>query len=187
MVPCLLLCLFSSLGQTSAAAPVKVFFDTDMETDCDDAGALAVLHALADRGECEILATVVSVRDVHSAATVDAVNTYYSRPHLPLGMVKGAGVLEKSNFAARIATDFPNRVKSSDDAPDATLTYRDVLEKQPTVPSPSSRSAISPISRPCSNSLPTTATPAASNSSKRKSPDGFAWAAISSVPRRRTT
>jgi hypothetical protein len=41
------------------AAPVKVIFDTDTETDCDDAGAMAVLHSLADRGECEILATVI--------------------------------------------------------------------------------------------------------------------------------
>ncbi|MEP6668677.1 MAG: nucleoside hydrolase [Chthoniobacter sp.] len=113
------------------AAPVKIFFDTDMETDCDDAGALAVLHALADRGECEILATVVSVRDPNSAATVDAINAYYGRPNLPLGMVKGAGVLEKSKYVSHIAADFPHRVKSADDVPDATLTYRDVLEKQP--------------------------------------------------------
>ena len=114
-----------------AAEPVKIFFDTDMETDCDDAGALAVLHALADNGECEILATVVSVRDPNSAATVDAINAYHGRATLRLGMVKGAGVLEKSSYAKRIATDFPNRVKSADDVPDATLTYRDVLEKQP--------------------------------------------------------
>jgi hypothetical protein len=110
---------------------VKIFFDTDMETDCDDAGALGVLHALADRGECEIVATVVSVRDPNSAATVDAINTYYGRANLPLGMVKGAGVLEKSKYVGRIAADFPNRVKSADAVPDATLVYRDVLEKQP--------------------------------------------------------
>jgi inosine-uridine nucleoside N-ribohydrolase len=114
-----------------AAEPVKIFFDTDMETDCDDAGALAVLHALADNGECEILATVVSVRDPNSAATVDAINTYRGRAKLPLGMVKGPGVLEKSNFAKRIATEFPNRVKSADGVPDATFVYREVLEKQP--------------------------------------------------------
>lgn len=26
-------------------APVPIIFDTDMDTDCDDAGALAALHA----------------------------------------------------------------------------------------------------------------------------------------------
>ncbi|MEA3209797.1 MAG: hypothetical protein QOE70_2854 [Chthoniobacter sp.] len=113
-----------------AAVPPRIIFDTDMETDCDDAGAMAVLHALADQGECEILATVISVKDVWSAATVDAINTYYGRPGLPLGMLKGPGVLEKSRFAERIAHEFPNRIKSADDVPDATLVYREVLEKQ---------------------------------------------------------
>ena len=113
------------------AAPVKILFDTDMETDCDDAGAMAVLHALADGGECEILATVCSVRDVNSAATVDAINTYYGRPGLPLGIVQGPGVLKESKFAGKIAAEFPHRVKSAAAVPDAAAVYRDVLEKQP--------------------------------------------------------
>ena len=33
----------------------KIIFETDMCTDVDDVGALAVLHALADNGEAEIL------------------------------------------------------------------------------------------------------------------------------------
>ena len=45
-----------------AAGPVKVIFDTDMYTDYDDIGALAMLHALADAGECELLAVVQSTR-----------------------------------------------------------------------------------------------------------------------------
>ena len=113
-----------------SASPVKIIFDTDMETDCDDAGAMAVLHSLADRGECEILATVTSVRDLNSIATVDAINRYRGRPNLPLGMVKGPGVLEKSKFAAHIAKEFPHHVNSANDVPDATLVYREVLEKQ---------------------------------------------------------
>src|SRR5436190_19087187 len=100
------------LSAQPRGTPDRIIFDTDMETDCDDAGALAVLHSLADNGECEILATVVSVRDPNSAATVDAINTYRGRATLPLGMVKGAGVLEKSSYAKRIAAEFPNRVKS---------------------------------------------------------------------------
>ena len=128
--------LIALAGQMSAAssaggAPVRVLFDTDMHTDCDDAGALAVLHALADNGECEILATVVSVKDHLSAATVDAINIYYGRPGLSLGMVKGPGVLRKSAFTARIAADFPHRVRSADDVPDATEVYRDILSLQP--------------------------------------------------------
>lgn len=121
----------SSGDNSPAAAPVRIIFDTDMHTDCDDAGALAVLHALADNGECDILATVVSVKDYQSAATVDAINTYYGRPDLPLGMVKGPGVLRHSNFTKRIAADFPHSIKSAGDVPEAVDVYRNVLEQQP--------------------------------------------------------
>ena len=69
-------------------AQVKIIYDTDMDTDCDDAGALAILHALADRGEAEILATVVSSRYRWSVPCVEAINRYYGRPDLPIGAPK---------------------------------------------------------------------------------------------------
>jgi inosine-uridine nucleoside N-ribohydrolase len=122
---------FAMATVSLASTPVKILLDTDMMTDCDDAGAMAVLHALADNGECEILATVVSSTDPWSVATVDAINTYYGRPHLPIGMVKGRGVLEKSKFTRRIGEDFPNSFKAGAPVPDAVTVYRDVLEKQP--------------------------------------------------------
>ena len=40
--------------------PVKIIFDTDLGPDYDDVGALAFLHAMADSGKAEILATVAS-------------------------------------------------------------------------------------------------------------------------------
>ena len=51
--------------------------------------------AEANRGECEILATVTRVAEVNSIATVDAINRYRGRLDLPLAMVKDAGVMEK--------------------------------------------------------------------------------------------
>lgn len=64
---------------------VKILLDTDMLTDCDDAAALGMLHVLADQGEAEILATVVSSRYPLSAPVVDAINTYYGRPTVNAG------------------------------------------------------------------------------------------------------
>jgi inosine-uridine nucleoside N-ribohydrolase len=74
---------------------------------------------------------VVSARDPWSAATVDAINTYYGRPDLPLGIVKGGGVLEGSKFTRRIGEDFPNDFRAGAEVPNAMQIYRDVLEKQP--------------------------------------------------------
>lgn len=82
----------------------RIIFDTDMATDCDDAGALAVLHVLADNGECEILATVSSSLNPTAYEAISAINNYYQRPDLPIGTVKGQGVNEKSRFTDRLAT-----------------------------------------------------------------------------------
>ena len=120
----------SLLASLSAEVP-RIIFDTDMDTDCDDAGAMAVLHTLADRGECVVLATVVSVRHPAAAPTVAAINSYYGRPDLPIGGIKEGGVLEPSPFADKVAAEFPGKLKSTADAPPAVDVYRDVLEKQP--------------------------------------------------------
>ena len=75
------------LASPVAEEPVKLILDTDMSGDCDDAGALALLHALADQGECEILATIINRKDLAnaSAAATSAINTWYGRPEIPIG------------------------------------------------------------------------------------------------------
>jgi inosine-uridine preferring nucleoside hydrolase len=111
--------------------PVKVIFDTDMDSDCDDAAALAVLHALADRGEAEILATVVSSKNEWSAPCVDAINTYYGRPDLPIGVPRGAGANDPSKYARQIAEQFPQDLGSGKRAPHAAQLYRRILAQRP--------------------------------------------------------
>ena len=116
-----------------AQQPIRVIFDTDMDTDCDDAGALAMLHAMADRGEVEILATMVSSRYRYSAPTVDAINTYYGHPDLPIGVPKGPGAtLDRSfSYPKQIAQHFPNDLPTNAAAPDAVKLYREILARQP--------------------------------------------------------
>jgi hypothetical protein len=113
--------------------PVPVLFDTDMDSDCDDAGALAMLHAMADAGEVKILVTVVSARHRWSAPCVEAINRYYGRPDLPIGVPRGRDTGSKisSKYAKTIAEEFPGNIKSYDDAPAATEVYRKFLAKLP--------------------------------------------------------
>lgn len=116
-------------------APVPLILDTDMSGDADDAGTLAMLHALADRGECRLLATVVNRADhtKASAAAVDAINTYYGRPDLPIGTDKvGPTALQRtSQYAPGLRDGFPNDIGPDDKAPDALDVYRQVLAAQP--------------------------------------------------------
>ncbi len=113
------------------AAPVKLIFDTDIESDVDDVGTVALLHALADRGEVELLAMGVSAKFPWCAPCLDALNTYYGRPDIPIGVVAGPGVRADSRYARQIAEEFPHDLKSAEDAPDAAVLYRRVLAGQP--------------------------------------------------------
>ena len=81
-------------GGGPRAAPVPVIFDTDLGNDVDDVLALGLLHALADRGECEILAVTTSKAHPLSAPFADLVNTFYGRPNVPVGAVSVGGALE---------------------------------------------------------------------------------------------
>lgn len=127
-------CLFTQYSW--AQLPVPIIFDTDMASDCDDAGALAVLHALADLGEANILAVVVNRKDSAnaSAAAVDVINTYYGRPDIPIGTDKdGAKVPSRnpSSFTPILQESFPHDCGPDDSMPDALTVYRQTLAAQP--------------------------------------------------------
>ena len=131
--PFFLLVLMGLLFQvvTLLSQPVKIIYDTDMESDVDDVGATAMLHALADRGEAEILATIVSSANPWSAPCLDAINTFYGRPNLPIGVPKGEAVNRKSGYAQSLAETYPHSITSADSLPEAARLYREILASQP--------------------------------------------------------
>lgn len=49
-----------SLSNITNADKVRLILDTDLGPDYDDVGAMAVMHALADSGYVDILATISS-------------------------------------------------------------------------------------------------------------------------------
>ena len=89
-------------GSTPAAEPVRLIFDTDICGDCDDVLALGMIHALQSRGACRLLAVTVSVDNDLAAPFVDAVNTFYGRGDIPIGVVGKGGVVEKSKYLALV-------------------------------------------------------------------------------------
>lgn len=127
-----------TVGLASAKDPVKIIFDTDMASDCDDVGALAVLHALADLGEAEILAVVTNRKcpGNASAATVSAINHWYGRAGIPIGTDKDGSKTpprwnRPSSFTGLIAGEFPHSARPDDEMPDALSVYLDTLRAQP--------------------------------------------------------
>lgn len=119
------------LCQLAFAQPVKIIFDTDMDSDVDDVGALAMLHGFAHLGEAEILGVMVSSLHPWSPGAVDVINTYYGRPDIPIGAVQRFGVYHKSKYARRLCDEFKPGVKLGEDMPEATILYRKILSSQP--------------------------------------------------------
>lgn len=119
--------------QNKTGLPVKIIFDTDLGPDYDDVGALAFLHAMADSGKAEILATLSSNRNELVAPSINVLNTYFGRPDLQIGAPKGNGASMGSwqHWADSITRKYPHRIKSTDEVPDAVEIYRKVLSTQP--------------------------------------------------------
>ena len=128
-IPLLFLAACSS-PPAGASHAVPIIFDSDMNTDCDDVAALAVLHALADRGEARILATGASSKNEESALCISSINAWYGRPEVPVGVPKGVGTTEPSKYAAELARRFPHPLPSAAAAPDAARLYRNVLLRE---------------------------------------------------------
>ena len=125
-------CVLGLSCRAVAAEPLGVVFDTDMDGDNDDVAAAAILHALADEGRVRILAMGVVSRCAESPACLDAINTWYGRGDIPIGVYKGSTLAHVgSPYAAVVAAQCPNDVGPADKVPDVRQVYRRALAAAP--------------------------------------------------------
>ena len=112
----------------------KIIFDSDIGGDCDDAGALALLHALCEQGEAELLAATYCFMNPHAAGCLDAINTYYGK-RVPVGVnTVGQVVLFDHyppesgyrGYSEPIFHTFPHAYRDQD-APDTLTVLRETL------------------------------------------------------------
>jgi inosine-uridine nucleoside N-ribohydrolase len=133
-----LIAMLSAFLHAAPAAPVKLIFDTDIGNDVDDVLALGLIHALQTRGHCELLAVTVTKDHPQAAAFADAINTFYGRPDIPIGVVRQGATPEPGRFnllADERNSDgtlrYPHDLRSGADAPEAVGLLRRTLAAQP--------------------------------------------------------
>ncbi len=114
-------------------AQVNVIFDSDMGPDYDDVGAITLLHAFADEGKANILATMASTKYENVAAVFSVFNTYFNRPNIPVGVPKGEALNLKDwqHWTDSIVNKYPHSIHSNKDVADAVALYRRILSIQP--------------------------------------------------------
>ena len=127
-----------ALAGPVAAQPIRLIFDTDMGNDIDDAVALAIIHAFESRGEGKLLAVTVTKDNRWAAPFIDAMNTFYGRPEIPIGTVRDGKTPEDSDMiripATRRRPDgslvFPRRLVDGREAPEAVALLRRILSQE---------------------------------------------------------
>jgi hypothetical protein len=126
--------LASSLLTFSCQAgepPLTVILDTDAGGDCDDIGALFLLHGAVERGEARLLATMGCTSSKAIGPCLDSINRWFGRPEIAVGTLKDDGLLPNPGFSAEVVRRFPHAFAESREYPDAVTLYRQLLAKEP--------------------------------------------------------
>ena len=122
-----ILVLLAGAMLAAAAPPVPVIFDTDIGNDVDDCLALAILHAFESRGDARILAVTITKDNPWAPRLASAINTYYGRPEIPIGMVKNGKTPDEGYLKKAIDA---GHYKYADNAKDAVEVLKSALGKE---------------------------------------------------------
>ncbi|MDA0282095.1 MAG: nucleoside hydrolase [Planctomycetota bacterium] len=113
--------------------PVPLIFDTDIGNDVDDVLALGMIHSLQSRGECRLLAVTITKDHEDAAAFTDAVNTFYGRGDIPIGVCRSGVTNSAGKFNGLChqrdgdTLRYPHDLLSGETAPDAVVVLRRAL------------------------------------------------------------
>lgn len=109
----------------------SIIIDTDIGPDCDDAGALALAHILGRKTGIPLLAVTHCTSNRYGCGCIDAINTAYGFPNIPIGTLKKEGFLcgeESEKYNKYIALNYKNRFgENGNSAPSAVEVIKEAL------------------------------------------------------------
>ena len=124
----LLIPIFSLIACSNPQAPKKIIFDTDFGGDADDLGALAMLNHFKNKSEIDLLAVMCWNTEKYATSAIDAVNTYYGNPDIPIGLRQGEQHITPWNHSKVIADNLQHDI-TFENAHDAMVLYRKLLSE----------------------------------------------------------
>ncbi len=118
-------------GATHTGTP-HIIIDTDLSLWWDDATAIGMANVLAQRGQLHILGIASDIRNPLAVAAIDAIDTAYGHPDIPLGAVAHSGAnTAPHGYTTDLIDKLPHSVQSSKDVAGAVTLYRQLLAGQP--------------------------------------------------------
>lgn len=106
----------------------QIIFDTDFGGDADDLGALAMLHHYIDCDKIDLLGIASWSNEAYAIPAIAAVNQFYDRPSLRLGVREVSQWRTDWNYSKAIADNFPHDPKVVENLEPAVSLYRSLLQ-----------------------------------------------------------
>ena len=110
---------------------VNVLLDLNIDGDCTNLGALSVLHVYANQGKARILATTACFNSPLATGCIKAINTYYGRPDLPVGILHRQNETHPTPFMKPVNETFRPEHPDGEEAPDSVNVMRRALAQEP--------------------------------------------------------
>ncbi len=137
-VSCTVISMVAGLAdaQQPPSAPVPLIFDTDIGNDVDDVLALGMIHSLETRRECRLLAVTITKDHPLAASFTDAINTFYGRGDVPIGVCRNGVTPAQGKFIGLATARDDGRLRFEHDlvdgrkAPDAVAVLRKALARE---------------------------------------------------------
>ncbi|MEL6649690.1 MAG: nucleoside hydrolase, partial [Bacteroidota bacterium] len=107
---------------------LPLLFDTDFGGDADDLGALAMLNHFHNQAEIDLLGVMCWNTETYAVSAIDAVNTHYGNPDIPIGLRAGETHDTDWNHSKVIADQLPHDATQTN-VPEATKLYRQLLSQ----------------------------------------------------------
>ncbi len=108
---------------------VRLFLDTDFGPDCDDAGALQLVHFLCNEGEAELIGVTHCTGNPYGLPAISAVNRFNGR-EVPLGTAKKDFLSGFTQYNRPVSEQFSHEFTDGRPQRSAAEVFREVMERQ---------------------------------------------------------
>lgn len=108
-----------------------LLIDTDLGRWWDDATALGIANVLFARGQIDLLGITSNVPNPHTVAAIDAIDTAYGHPDIPLGALRGDSAGDDAVVVRALVERLDHSIGGSGDVPDAVDLMQHLLEGSP--------------------------------------------------------
>ena len=108
------------------SGPIPVIVETDIFSDVDDVGALALVHAFVERGHAELLSVGINTRSRYGHQAVRVINSFFGRP-VPVGaLLPTDDSVFEHDYARQLTRGYPELLNDSA-PPSAVAVHRAAL------------------------------------------------------------